>query len=106
MPLAVGIERVEAHHAHAGIIAVAVSVAGGRGAIRLSLHLDGDLVGRWHAGTGVYEIHSRGRLRRVLTVRAVDDAGAWGAASTVLTPASAACQDDGRHGWEMANYSA
>jgi len=67
-------------------LAVTVSVAGGQAPLRLSLHLDGGLVGAWESVADLYEFRVaplRGP-RQALTVRAVDAAGRWGSRSVIV----------------------
>ncbi len=91
MALGVAIRSVQADEPVDGAISIEVSVVGGQGEVRMFVHVDGDLVGAWDGGTGVYTFMAPDRLRprRVLTARAVDRTGAWGGASLLFGPAPA-----------------
>jgi hypothetical protein len=74
-------------------LAVHVSVAGGVTPLKLTLHLDGRVVGRWDSVADVYEfrVASLAVGPRALTVRVVDAVGRWGSRSVMV---------DGRAGRE------
>lgn len=90
MALGVAIRNVQAEP-DPGAISIEVSVVGGQGEVRMFVHVDGELVGAWDGGTGVYTFTAPDhfRPRRVLTARAVDGTGAWGGASLLFGPAPA-----------------
>lgn len=89
MALGVAIRSVQADQPGPGAISIEVSVVGGQGEVRMFVHVDGELVGAWDGGSGVYTFRAPEHLRprRVLTARAVDGTGAWGGASLLFGPA-------------------
>ncbi len=66
--------------------AVQARVDHGAGPITLSLYVDGDLVDTEMSTSAVYDFGAADLRpgRHVVTVRAVDGAGRWGGASTVI----------------------
>jgi hypothetical protein len=86
MALGVAIRSVETDQPYLGAVSVDVSVVGGQGQVRLFFHVDGDLIGSWDGRSGVFTFEPSPdvRPRRILTARAVDRRGAWGAASTLF----------------------
>jgi hypothetical protein len=66
-------------------IAVKVDVMEAVKPLRVSIYVDGDLVDTWVPAKNGYQFHLPGiRGRHLLTARAVDAAGRWGGASTLL----------------------
>jgi hypothetical protein len=66
-------------------VAVRVDVEEAARPMRVSVYLDGDLVDTWTPGMNGYEVRLPGvRGRRLVTARAIDAAGRWGAASAFV----------------------
>jgi hypothetical protein len=84
--LEVALDTRAAEELTPGTFAVHVSVSGGQRPLQLSAYFDGQLVGAWDSVADVYEFRASDLFgaRHALTVRAVDAAGQWGGASTVI----------------------
>jgi hypothetical protein len=91
MAVAVAIRSVEVDRPDPGSISVEITVTGGEGRVRLFLHVDGEPVGTWDGGSGLYTFRAPLALRprRVVTARAVDRNGAWGGASASFSAVGA-----------------
>lgn len=88
MALEVALDARPDQELRPGTFAVHVSVNGGKTPLRLSVYFDGQLVGAWDSVADVYEFRACDLFgtRHALTVRAVDAAGQWGGASTIIRP--------------------
>lgn len=84
LQISLGARAVEA--AEETALAVHVSVAGGTAPLKLTLHLDGRVVGGWDSVADVYEfrVASLAVGPCALTVRVVDAVGRWGSRSVVV----------------------
>ena len=85
LQVALSVKTIEDVMGPDDVVAVHVDVFEAARPLRVSIYLDGDLVDTWVPARNDYDFRLPGvRSRQVITARAIDGQGRWGAASTLV----------------------